>query len=129
MDFIDPNRTTIGATGPVPAPAGCAQPGLLGELICILKLHPKGLRRWSVMRAMRETRKLQSREVPPKFEQDVERVFRRYCVDESALRVCGREEAPFFRPRETAGEVWAVHPARAKAFAGLFQPEAHLSAR
>jgi hypothetical protein len=102
----------------LPAPAAGTQQGLLSELISILKPHPRGLRRWSVMRALREKRKLQSHEIPAKFEQDIERVFRRYCVDEPASRVCGPDEAPFYRPRETAGEVWAVHPARAEALVG-----------
>jgi hypothetical protein len=90
-------------------------PGLLGELILVLKPHARGLRRWSVMRAMRENRKRQSREIPAKFEHDIERLFRRYCADDSVTRVCTRETAPFFRPRETAGEVWALYPERAEA--------------
>lgn len=89
------------------------RPSILAELIGILKLHPKGLRRWSVMRAMRDNRQRFSLEIPAKFEAEVERVFRRYCADDKNFRICEVEEAHFFRPRETAGEVWALRPARA----------------
>jgi hypothetical protein len=72
----------------------------------------------SVMRAMRESRLRQSRDISLKFEQDVERIFRRYCVGEATLMACTAETAPFFRPRDTAGEVWALHPDRAEALLG-----------
>ena len=88
---------------------------LLLELIAVLKLHARGLRRWSVMRALRENRTRQSRDVPQKFEEDIERVFRRYCAENADTRVCAIENAPFYRPRDTAGEVWAFHPERAEA--------------
>jgi hypothetical protein len=93
---------------------------LLTDLIDILKPHEKGLRRWSVMRAMRETHQRRSREISPRFEHDIERVFRRYCVNEATLQACSPEAAPFFRPSDTAGEVWALHLDRADAIlAGL----------
>ena len=100
---------------------GTTQPTLLGELITVLKPHARGLRRWSVMRAMRDNRKRQSRDIPQKFEEDIERIFRRFCAEDTATRVCAAETAPFYRPRETAGEVWALHPERAEAMlaAGL----------
>lgn len=88
---------------------------LLGGLIAVLKPHERGLRRWSVMRAMREHWKSHSREIPAKFEHDIERVFRRYCIDHTETLVCSRDTAPFFRPRATAGEVWAMYPDRADA--------------
>jgi hypothetical protein len=83
---------------------------ILSELISVLKPHARGLRRWSVMRAMRENRKRQSRDIPQKFEDDIERIFRRFCAEDGAA-----ENAPFYRPRETAGEVWALHTDRAEA--------------
>jgi hypothetical protein len=95
-----------------------ANPGrepLLGELIAVLRSHPRGLRRWSVMRAMRENRKRQSRDIPHKFEEDIERIFRRYCAENADTRICAIEDAPFYRPRDTAGEVWALYPERAEA--------------
>jgi hypothetical protein len=88
---------------------------LLRNLIYILKPHVRGLRRWSVMRAMRESVQRQLGEVTPKFEHDVERVFRRYCAGDATLRACTAQTAPFFRPRDTAGEVWALHHDRAEA--------------
>jgi hypothetical protein len=88
---------------------------LLGGLIAVLKPHERGLRRWSVMRAMREHWKSHSRDIPIKFEQDIERVFRRYCIDHTESLVCSRDVAPFFRPRASAGEVWAMYPDRADA--------------
>lgn len=89
---------------------------ILSELITVLKPHARGLRRWSVMKAMRDNRKRKSREIPHKFEDDVERVFRRFCADGSTSRtpMTSNENAPFYRPLETAGEVWAVHPERAE---------------
>ena len=91
---------------------------VLRDLVTVLKPHAKGLRKWSVMRAMREARARHSREISLKFEQDVERIFRRYCVGEPTLLACTAETAPFFRPRDTAGEVWALHPDRAEALLG-----------
>ncbi len=82
----------------------------------MLRLHSRGLRRWSVMRAMRDNRNRQSRDIPQKFEDDIERVFRRFCADgDTAGLGCAVEQAPFYRPRETAGEVWALYPERADA--------------
>jgi hypothetical protein len=87
---------------------------ILGELIAVLKPHARGLRRWSVMRAMRENRMRLSRDIPQKFEDDVERIFRRFCAEETGTA----ENAPFYRPRETAGEVWALHPRAETLLAG-----------
>jgi len=92
-------------------------PRLFGELVAVLKLHSRGLRRWSVMRAMRENRVRQSRDIPQKFEDEIERVFRRFCADSGDVAVTGDaiRQAPFYRPRDTAGEVWALYPERADA--------------
>jgi len=85
------------------------------ELIDVLAAHPKGLRRWSVMRAMRINRDRASLDIPQKFEADVERVFRRFCAGDEG-RKCSAEDALFFRPGEKAGEVWASYPDRVKAW-------------
>jgi hypothetical protein len=92
-------------------------PRILGELVAVLKLHSRGLRRWSVMRAMRDNRMRLSRDIPQKFEDDIERVFRRFCADspDPGGMGCAADKAPFYRPRETAGEVWALHLERAEA--------------
>lgn len=88
---------------------------ILSELIAVLKPHARGLRRWSVMKAMRDNRKRKSRDIPHKFEDDIERVFRRFCADTPGTLSAANENAPFYRPPETAGEVWAMHPERAEA--------------
>jgi hypothetical protein len=80
-------------------------PTILEELIAALAPHPNGLRRWSVMRAIRKRREAVSREIPLKLEADVERAFRRFCRGDD-MRSSG---APLFcRPAEKAGEVWAL---------------------
>lgn len=91
---------------------------ILIELVSVLSATPAGLRRWSVMRAIRKLRENAMREISQKFEDEVERTFRRYCADadNSKTRICAAEDALFYRPKEKAGEVWAVLPERAKAF-------------
>jgi hypothetical protein len=88
---------------------------ILLELIKVLAPHPGGLRRWSVMRAIRKDRESAGRDIPQKFEDEIERTFRRFCADaESAkTRSCAPEDEFFHRPKDKAGEVWAVIPAKA----------------
>jgi hypothetical protein len=69
-------------------------------------LHRTGLRRSSVMRAIRQDRG--SREIPQKFEDEVERVFRSHCAGPGDKFRSGN--LLFFRPPERAGEVWALLP-------------------
>lgn len=100
---------------------------ILNELIDVLKPHPRGLRRWSVMKAMRDNRKRNSRDIPHKFEDDIERVFRRFCADAPRALSAANENSPFYRPIETAGEVWAMHPERAEALLASDAPTATFS--
>ncbi len=90
---------------------------ILLELIKVLTPHPGGLRRWSVMRAIRKERENASRDIPQKFEDEIERTFRRFCADAEGAkaRTCAPENEFFYRPKEKAGEVWAVIPERAEA--------------
>jgi hypothetical protein len=81
------------------------RPTLVEELVAALAPHPGGLRRWSVMRAIRKSREAVSREIPLKLEVDVERTFRQFCRNDGA-RASGT--ALFCRPAEKAGEVWAL---------------------
>jgi hypothetical protein len=83
---------------------------VLRELVEVLSAHPGGLRRWSVMRAIRKLRDSAMRDIPQKFEDEVERTFRHYCADtdNSKVRGCAPEDALFYRPKEKAGEVWAI---------------------
>jgi len=87
----------------------------LAELIDVLRANPGGLRRWSVMRAMRSRAAAEGREITPKFEDDVERVFRRHCAGDSmrAGTAPDPENELFYRPKDKAGEVWALNSARA----------------
>ncbi len=91
---------------------------ILIELINVLTRHPGGLRRWSVMSAIRKSRENAAREIPQKFEDEIERTFRRFCADadNAKTRLCAAEDAFFYRPKDKAGEVWAVIPDRAKAW-------------
>lgn len=89
----------------------------VADLIAVLEPHPRGLRRWSVMRAMRARAEKANRDVSPKFEDDVERVFRRFCEGDTVRAgITNTSEEFFFRPKETAGEVWAVRKERARAW-------------
>jgi len=91
------------------------EPSILSELIEVLTPHPGGLRRWSVMRAIRENRGRTSRATSLKFEDEIERVFRSSCSNCGDVKQ-NPETALFYRPEGKAGEVWAVHAERAQAW-------------
>ena len=100
----------------VPAPRlPRIEPSILSELIDVLAPHPGGLRRWSVMRAIRENRNRASRETSLKFEDEIERVFRAACSNCGDVKQ-NPETALFYRPEGKAGEVWALHAERAQAW-------------
>jgi hypothetical protein len=83
----------------------------LGDLVEVLRAHPAGLRRWSVMRAMRVRRRDAGHEITPKFEDEVERVFRRHCAGDAVRKGTGDSGSELFhRPKDKAGEVWAAYP-------------------
>src|ERR1700733_1376240 len=97
------------------------------DLIRVLHTQPAGLRRWSVMRAIRKNREISNRPIPQKFED--EGAFRKFCADADPARNGGRpqETALFFKPKEKAGEVWAILADNAEAWlkgerADLHQP-------
>jgi hypothetical protein len=91
------------------------EPSILSELVDVLAPHPGGLRRWSVMRAIRESRNRASRAMSLKFEDEVERVFRGSCSNCGDIKL-NPETALFYKPEGKAGEVWAVHAERATAW-------------
>ena len=80
-------------------------PTIVEELVAALAPHPKGLRRWSVMRAIRKNREAVSRDIPLKLEVDIERAFRQFCRNDG-MRAPGA--TLFCRSTEKAGEVWAL---------------------
>lgn len=88
------------------------------DLIQVLLPHPDGLRRWSIMRAIRSRREKSGGEISPKLEDEIERVFRMFCAGEprsKGFKVrCSPENALFHRPKEKAGEVWALYGDRAR---------------
>jgi hypothetical protein len=124
--LIELNARMVGNKMAYDAPIDSAEPKLaidgggvvsgderatLDELVEVLSAHPRGLRRWSVMRAMRTSRTRRGRDIPHKFEDEVERIFRRRCVDGAVPPSMAPGVTLFYRPKETAGEVWAVLPA------------------
>jgi hypothetical protein len=91
---------------------------MVSELARLLMANPAGLRRWTVMRAMRKAWANAARDVSQKFEDEVERNFRCFSEDDERAKSQGLqpEDALFYRPRDKAGEVWAAHADRAHAW-------------
>ena len=90
-----------------PIESATSDTALMGELVAVLSTAPGGLRRWSVMNAIRKNRRASGRDIPLKMEADIERAFRRFCSADGAQK---NTNARFRRPGETAGEVWALNP-------------------
>ena len=80
----------------------------LEDLVELLRAHPMGLRRWSVMREMRRRREKAGHEITLKFENEVELIFNRHCSGD-ARSGDGAQEL-FYRPKERSGDVWAANP-------------------
>ena len=86
------------------------------DLIRVLLPHPNGVRRWSIMRAIRKSRESTGQPIPHKIEDAVQRVFLQRCVDSEMCMKQGHPEgaALFHWPLGKAGGLWAVHPERAE---------------
>lgn len=86
------------------------------DLIRVLKAHPAGLRRWSVMRGIREYRKAAGLPIEQRMEDAVERLFRNHCADpeKSKKRNVAPDAALFYWPQGRQGGIWAVVPERPK---------------
>ena len=83
----------------------------LEDLLELLRAHPAGLRRWTVMREMRPRRQKAGYEISLKFENEVELIFNRHCSNDPMRAQLG-DGTPilFHRPKERSGEVWAANP-------------------
>ena len=113
------NAENIFAPRPRPdtaAPSAFGDRHVIHELVKALMPHPGGLRRFSVMRAIRTERSRTSRPISLKFEAEIERAFRSSCANWSGGKLPETGNALFYRPEGKAGEVWAVHVDRATAW-------------
>lgn len=82
----------------------------LRGLVDLLRGHPAGLRRWTVMRAMREQWQRAGHEIGLKFESEVECVFFGRCSGHPLRVKSGDPQIElFYRPPGRAGEVWAAY--------------------
>ena len=108
MTYIAP----IASMEPTPQTAALSrnERAILDELVEVLSAHPRGVRRWVVMRSIRASRTKRGRDIPHKFEDEVERTFRRHCSTGTEPHPAQPGGARFYRPKETAGEVWAIIP-------------------
>ena len=110
------NAENIFAPRPRPdtaAPSAFGDRHVIHELVKALMPHPGGLRRFSVMRAIRTERSRTSRPISLKFEAEIERAFRSSCANWSGGKPPETGNALFYRPEGKAGEVWAVNAERA----------------
>jgi len=103
--------------------ANPAKPGIgdadlfiVDELVTLLAAHPGGLRRWSVMQAIRRNRGRTARPVSLRFESEIERVFRSLCGEGTERSVQNGSSFLFYRPEGKAGEVWALRQEQAAAW-------------
>lgn len=111
-DVFEPNT---GSSAPLQTASG--DPFVLDELVKVLSPHPGGLRRFSVMRAIRALRDRSQRPVSLKFEAEIERAFRSSCANWTGGKAPDNStNTLFYRPDGKAGEVWAVYADRAKAW-------------
>jgi hypothetical protein len=116
MSLAQPDTAIIDERPAPPRPSN--ETRTVADIVRALLPHPKGLRRWSVMRAIRTDLRGASRDIPHKLEDDVERAFRHFCAAGTGKTWAGAPSghALFFRPAETAGEVWCVFTGRATAW-------------
>ena len=88
------------------------------DLVKVLRPHPAGLRRWSVMRRIRACREAAGLPIAQRMEDEVERAFRNHCADSEKSR--RHDTAPhtalFHWPQGKLAGVWGVHTDRADAW-------------
>ena len=90
----------------------------LMDLIEVLQPYPRGLSRQIVLHTLEKQRQRDGLPIPPKFEQAVQSVYNRYCVDSLVFirRKAPLSEGLFHSPGGKGSGIWAVHPERAAAW-------------
>jgi hypothetical protein len=116
MKHANAENFFVSRSGPDAASNAFGDSFVLDELVKVLSPHPGGLRRFSVMRAIRALRDRSSRPISLKFEAEIERAFRSACANWSGGKPPENSDALFYRPEGKAGEVWAVYADRAEAW-------------
>lgn len=88
------------------------------DLMEVLKPHPHGFARRSVLHTLEKNRQRDGLPIPPKFEEAVQSVYNRHCVDSMVFtkRKAHLSEGLFYSPGGKGSGTWAVHPERAAAW-------------
>ncbi len=90
----------------------------LMDLIEVLQPYPRGLSRQIVLHTLEKRRQRDGLPIPPKFEQAVQSVYNRHCVDSLVFikRKTPLSEGLFHSPGGKGSGTWAVHSERAAAW-------------
>src|SRR4051812_145126 len=72
------------------------------DLISVLSQNPSGLRRWSVMQALRKSRQKAGHTISQKFEDEIEHMFRRFCASSENAKTTSIDDILFYRPTDRA---------------------------
>ena len=125
MTHLEQSAGTASSVRSGNARAWRSNPAIVSELAQLLLANPAGLRRWTVMRAMRKAWENAARDVGQKFEDEVERNFRCFSEIDERAKSPGLqpETALFYRPRDKAGEVWAAYADRVHAWLSASAPK------
>jgi hypothetical protein len=86
------------------------------DLMEVLRPHgPRGLARSIVLHTLERDRRTNGLPMPEKFEEAVQSVYNRYCVDSAVFkkRKVRPSDGLFYSPRGKGSGVWAVHLDRA----------------
>lgn len=88
------------------------------DLIEVLKPYPRGLSRQIVLHTLEKRRQRDGLQIPRKFEEAVQSVYNRHCVDSSVFikRKAPLSEGLFHSPGGKGSGTWAVHSERAAAW-------------
>lgn len=88
------------------------------DLIEVLQPYSHGLSRQIVLHTLEKRRQLDGLQIPPKFEEAVQSVYNRHCVDSLVFtkRKAPLSEGLFHSPGGKGSGTWAVHSERAAAW-------------